>query len=65
MRKLIVSLAKKKLFKNGAGGLKIPRNLSRSHSSVSQAVTTYDNQGLRKMHQGLKNLSIKPLKFKF
>jgi hypothetical protein len=62
MKKLIVSLLrKKKLFKNVVGGLKLPRNQSRSHSV---AVVPHKGSG-RKLHQGLGNLSIKPLKFKF
>ena len=68
MKKLIVALIKKKLFKNSGGSLKFPHNIKRSNTVRSQshsAIVPHEGQGYKKMHHGLKNLSIKPLKFKF
>ena len=65
MKKLIVALIKKKLFRNSGGGLKFPHNIKRSNTVRSQSIVQHEGQGYKKMHQGLKNLSIKPLKFKF
>ena len=66
MKKLIVALIKKKLFRNSGGGLKFPHNIKRSNTVRSQpAIVQHEGQGYKKMHHGLKNLSIKPLKFKF
>lgn len=70
MKKLIVALMKKKLFKNAGGGIKYPHHIKRSHHIVRHhsnhaVVIPHEGAGYKKMHHGLKNLSIKPLKFKF
>ena len=73
MKRLIISLMKKKLFKNAGGGLRIPKagshqsyNRNSGNTQSSQAVTLQRGKGsYNEMHQGLKNLSIKPLKFRF
>jgi hypothetical protein len=67
MKKLILSLLKKKLFKNGSGGLRIPKSQPQHARAqhVNNSLVVHKGQGYKQMHQRLQNLSIKPLKFRF
>jgi len=63
-KKLVIALAKRKLFKRAGGGLNILKAVSPPRRSYSLSVAP-PKQEYKKLTNGLKNLSIKPLKFKF
>lgn len=67
-KKLVLALGKRKLFRRAGGGLYIPKDIITRRSSAYSAsnnMAIVPKQNYKKLSNNLKNLSIKPLKFKF